>query len=419
MFAFATDFHGEGRDAVLDNLQHRAGVGGVSLAVVYHDSRDVFPHGPRRVRFMEPGVTYFRPDPRLYRGLALRPRPARLVEEIDVLADVVPAARERGMAVHAWTVYLHCDWAHDGSEGHCERNAFGDPLLTELCPANPGVRAYVEALTTDVARRGVSSILAESLHYHPLEHGYHHERYLVRIGPTTRFLLGLCLCEHCRLAASAWGCDGEAVARFVRDEVQRVLDGGPDDDGALDEEAVRSLAAGELGAFLDARAERVTSLAAAATQAASAEGVELTFMDASGAVKGYADGKPAGGPAAEIAWRLGVDLPAVASATGGLEAIAYAADPARVELDLRAYAALLPAGGRLCAAMRPTVPDCETPGNLAEKLVAARRLGAGRIDLYHYGLAPLTALDLVHDAVTASGRAPAAQREGRSGQPPP
>jgi hypothetical protein len=97
------------------------------------------------------------------------------------------------MAVHAWTVYLHTDWVRDGSPGHAESNAFGDPHLTELCPANPSVREYVRALTTDIARQGVQTIIAESLHYHPLEHGYHHERYFLALGAATRFLLGLCL----------------------------------------------------------------------------------------------------------------------------------------------------------------------------------------------------------------------------------
>jgi hypothetical protein len=62
--SFATDIHGEGRDTVLDNLQHRAGVSGIALAAVYHDARDVFPHNPlRRVRFMT-SAAYFRPDRR-------------------------------------------------------------------------------------------------------------------------------------------------------------------------------------------------------------------------------------------------------------------------------------------------------------------------------------------------------------------
>ena len=38
-------------------------------------------------------------------------------------------------------------------------------------------------------------MLAESLHYHPLEHGAHHERYFVELGTAARLLLGLCFCD--------------------------------------------------------------------------------------------------------------------------------------------------------------------------------------------------------------------------------
>jgi hypothetical protein len=402
IFAFATDVHGEGLDAVLDNVQHRAGLRGITLAAVYHDARDLFPHNPvRRLRFMEPGVAYFRPEPARYQGLALQPRVSRVVDDANVLADLVPAAEQRGLQVHAWAVYLHADWVRDPAPDHCERTAFGDPKLTELCPGNPEVRAYVAALTGDIARYGVRTIVAESLHFHPLEHGYHHERYFLPLGARTRFLLGLCFCDHCLAAGRRAGCDAQAVARYARGELERVFDGREDSSAELSLAEARELAGGELGAYLDARAATVASLAAEAAAAAGEAGFAL--MDASGAIKGYADGRPTGGPATELAWRLGVDLPAVAAATGRLEAIAYAADPERIELDLRAYSEALPAGGTLAAALRPTLPDCDSAENLAEKLRLARELGLERVDIYHYGFAPLTALDRVREALALAG----------------
>lgn len=402
IFAFATDLHGEGLEAVLDNVQRRAGLDAITVATVYHDARDLFPHNPQsRMRFLEPGATYFRPDPSRYEHLKLQPRVSRLVEAGDVIADLVHAAARRGVAVHAWTVYLHTDWLRDGSAEQVERNAFGDPFLTELCPANPDVRAYVVALTGDIARLGVSSIVAESLHYHPLEHGYHHERYFLPLGAVTRFLLGLCFCEHCLAAARAHGCDAKAVRRFAQAEIQRVFDGAADTSVSLEEAEARALAGGELGAFLDARAERVASLVGEAAAAAEANGARFTFMDASGAIKGYADGLPTGGPATEIAWRLGVDLQAIAQACGRLEAIAYAAQPERVALDLSAYRRCLPPDGALSAAMRPTLPDCDSAANLAEKLSVARELRLERVDFYHYGFAPLSVLDRIREAIEA------------------
>mgnify|MGYP002336267279 CR=1 FL=1 len=400
IFAFPTDLHGEGVETVFDNVQLRAGLGGITLAAVYHEARDLFPHNPGgRIRFLEGGAAYFRPDARRYEGLALRPRPARLTEEFDALTEGVAASRRRGLAVHAWTVFLHVDWTCDPRPEQCERTAFGDPLLTELCPANPDARAYAVALAGDIASRGVTTVVAESLHYHPLEHGYHHERYFLPLGGRARFLLGLCFCEHCRAAVRVRGADADGLRRFAVDALERAFAGEPDEAEETTLEEARSLAGGELAALLDARAERVASLAGEIAAAASAEGAGVAFLDASGAVKGYATGRPEGEPAPSIAWRLGVDVEAVARACGGVEAIAYAADPARVRLDLEAYRASLPQDGTLSAALRPMLPDCDSAENLAEKLRLARSLGLERVDLYHYGLAPLAALDRVREAL--------------------
>jgi hypothetical protein len=43
-------------------------------------------------------------------------------------------------------------------------------------------------------------------------------------------------------------------------------------------------------------------------------------------------------------------------------------------------------------------PDCDSAENLAAKLRLADALGLERVDLYHYGLAPLAALDRVREA---------------------
>jgi hypothetical protein len=45
------------------------------------------------------------------------------------------------------------------------------------------------------------------------------------------------------------------------------------------------------------------------------------------------------------------------------------------------------------------VPDCDSADNLRAKLQVARDLGLGQVGFYHYGLAPLQALDLIRDAL--------------------
>src|SRR5205809_6887311 len=94
LLTFATDLLDEGLEQVADNVQHRGGVDGVTLAAAYHDARDVFPHNPHRaVYFQEPGAVFFRPSPGLFRTLELQPVVSELIGERDLVAELVAAAR--------------------------------------------------------------------------------------------------------------------------------------------------------------------------------------------------------------------------------------------------------------------------------------------------------------------------------------
>jgi len=376
IYCFATDLSDEGIETVLDNVEHRGGLGGVTVAVAYHDGRDVFPHNPRhKVRFLEGGAIFFEPGPAL-RAARLRPP---VSEVAHVLPGTVEAADARGLAVRAWTVFLHNGALAEANPDCAPENAFGDRYVTDLCPAHPDVRAYARALAADVARLGVAAICAESLHYHGLEHGYAHERYFVPLGKRVRYLLGLCFCEHCLAAARASGVDGEAVRRAAREEIERAFAGG---DGGGEPER---------GEYERVREQVVASLVAEVADAAG--GTPVEFLELSGALKGYAHGRPTGPPAPSVAWRFGVDVDAVARACAGIEAIGYAADPERVRGDLQAYGETA-----VSLILRPTIPDCDSPENLRAKV--ARAQGLRRVDFYHYGFMRLDALDWIRHALT-------------------
>jgi hypothetical protein len=395
-FAFPSDLADEGVETVLGNLQDRAGLGGITPAFVYHAARDVFPHNPRRkVVLTDRGALLYPPDPSLYEGLRIAPRIDAAALEHDVLAETCRAAEARGLAVNAWTVFLHADRAGDHLD--CvTQNAFGDLYPADLCPANPDVRAYVRALVTDIARYDVQAIVAESLHYHGLEHGYHHERYFTELGSRGRYLLGLCFCEHCLARAAHAGVDGDAVQNTVRGELEQIFD----DRRAVTEGEFEPKQLGELAPYLTVRADTVTTLAAEAAEAAAAAGKRFVFMDLSGAVKGYATGRPVGGPAADVAWRFGIDLAGLQRVCPEVKVLGYAAEIDRVRLDLDTYAGVL-GGHALSLVLRPSPPDCETPENLAAKVALARELGVSRVDFYHYGLVRLEALDWMRAAVGA------------------
>jgi hypothetical protein len=388
IYAFATDFADEGIEAVLDNVQHRAGLGGVTIAAAYHEGRDVFPHNPvRKVRFLESGAVFFRPDAHRWRDVRLRPP---VGEVAGAMPEVLAAAGRRRLAVRAWTVFLHNGALAEAHPDCAPQNAYGDRYVTDLCPANPDVRAYARALAADVAALGVAAICAESLHYHPLEHGYAHERYFVPLGVRSRFLLGLCFCAHCMEAAGGVGVDGEAARRAVHEELDRVFAGSED---AIGDELQRSALA-DLDGYLAMREHVVSSLVQEVADVARAGGAELEVLDSSGAMKGYATGRPTGGPAPTVAWQLGLDLDAVAGSCDGIEAIGYAADPERVRGDLEAY------GDRaVSVVLRPAAPDCDSAENLRAKVALARARGLRRVDFYHYGLMRLDALDRIRAAL--------------------
>jgi len=252
----------EGTANVLGQAADRAGLGGITMAAAYHQGRDIFPHNPnRKVHFLEGDSVFFQPDPRRYRGLLLQPRMSALARESDPLADLCREAAARSLRVRAWTVYLH-NYTLGAAHPDCAcRNAFGDAHLTDLCPSNPDVRAYVVALSADIAAKGVASVVAESLHFHALEHGFHHERYFIELGLFGRFLLGLCFCDHCMKVAERRGLDAERLRVEARSELEGRFAADPKPEPPeLVRETVGAFAGGELAGYLEARCDTVASL---------------------------------------------------------------------------------------------------------------------------------------------------------------
>ncbi|MGI8867188.1 MAG: hypothetical protein ACR2G1_10695 [Rubrobacteraceae bacterium] len=397
MLAFATDLYDEGIDTVLGNVQERAGVDELTMAVAYHDARDIFPHNPiHKVRYLEGGAVFFQPDESRYEDLELQPRVAELARSRDPLGDLCVSAGERGMSVNAWAVFLHSDRLGFTNPECATQNAFGDRYLTDLCPSNSEVRAYARALAWDISRYEVSTILAESLHFHGLTHGYHHERYFEELGTIATYLLGLCFCPHCLKAARQAGVDAEMVHRSVRSELGRCFAGdeGSANHEGLTRERLESFGGEQLLRYLDARIQTVTSLTAEVS-AAAGEDTSLAFLDLSGAEKGFATGHPTGDAVPEIGWQMGIDVSTIMDVCDTIEVAGYAADPERLGFDLDAYRSLLADASQLGLMLRPMPPDCRSADNLTEKVALARELGLARIDFYHYGFCRLRSLDWI------------------------
>ncbi|NKE66339.1 hypothetical protein RAMLITH_10950 [Ramlibacter sp. RBP-2] len=393
IFVFGTDLLHEGWDTVLANVQERAGAGGIALAATYHDARDVFPHNPRFHVYRHQGdVAWFAPQRSRYAS-GLVPQLADAAGGADVLAQLCEAAGRRGLAVDAWTIFLHNSVLATAHPDCATHNVYGDPFLTDLCPANPRVRAYCRELAADLARYPVRSLLAESLHYRPLEHGEHHERYLIHLPAEARTLLGLCFCGHCREAGERAGVRVAALAAAVRAALEPLWRGdippgpaapllGPD-------------AQAELSAFVGARMATVASLVAEVRNAMAPSGVPLSFIDHAGGMPHVMAGTSADDEVTLSSRKLGIDVAAVAGACDEMCLLGYVDTPERLQALLASYARALPAGTRRRVALRPLLPDCHAAQNLAAKVAAVRASGAPGVAFYHYAMMPLGRLDWI------------------------
>lgn len=403
MMVYATDLVDEGFDAVLDGLRERGALDGVELAAVYHHARDLYPHNPvHRLHFADGGACFFRPDQRRYERALIQPRRARMTDDVDPLARLVETAGRHGMAPRAWTINLH-NVALGEAYPHCAaRNVFGDPLLTDLCPANPDVRAYATAVSADIARYGVESIVAESICYMPFDHGFHHERCPYPLPPAVRYLLSVCFCDSCRAAFGREGVDTERLRRWLGGELSRAIQGEPSElDGLpLDRNAVAGLAGGEMRGLLKARERIVSSLVAEVADAIHREGpTTFVFMDSMVADD---SGDQAGPLLVDRSWQFGIDLPAVAAASDSLSIMGYSRGQERFVEDVDAYRRLHGVEQPLSLVLRAMPPDCLEPAELLRKVLAARERGVEWIEFYVYGLMRLSGLDWIGAALRAA-----------------
>jgi hypothetical protein len=395
---FANDLVDEGFDKVVDTIRDLAQADALTMACNYHHSRDVLPHNPRRrIVYMRGGV-YFQPTPGRFDGLKIKPDVVDFAREDDPLARLVATAKKRGMEVRAWTNGAHSTIQASQHLDCAVQNAFGDAYITTLCPANPDVRAYLCALNSEFNRYDVQGLLAESLSFMPFDHGYHHERSMVPLAPSVKFVLGLCFCAYCRKAGNESGVDSDELAAYIRNEVDLSLNGRPSalDGVAVEQEPIASLAGGKMGGYLKGRQRTVTTLVEELVDAVSPLPVDV--MEWSGGLRAVGAGMQIGTPTGTTvsrSWQDGVNVGELPPRCRGLSVQGYVASPEMLRNDLRDYRAAMPRGKALSVCLRPMWPDCESIDVLRSKLSVLREEGAEWVDFYHFGFMPLENLGWV------------------------
>ncbi|MFC5815246.1 hypothetical protein [Nonomuraea harbinensis] len=391
VFAFVEDLRGEGVERVLDRISGY-GAAGVTVGAVHHAARDITPHGLSRLTVRRDGA-HFTPPGDLFSGLRLRP-PAGHQDAFDGLRE---ACGERGLRLHGWTVFLRNATLGEAHPDVTVRDCFGDRgSPADLCPAHPDARAYAVALARAVARLGVDSVVAESLHFRPLRA----ERSFVPLGPMDAYMFGLCFCDYCMRRAADLGVDAEVAREECARILGGVLNGDPPAQGEVTRAALTAYAGPDVVAYARARSETVTTLVSEVASAVGDEGSRLVFADATGGVKGYRDGLPTPGLAAHDAWQLGVDLVALGDLVPAFAVLAYARDAARVADDVGAYLRSVGKDREVRAVLRPGYPDTDSADRLVAKARAAKAAGASAVDFYAYGLMPHPVLDRIPAALS-------------------
>ncbi len=395
LYCFGTDLLDEGIDVVAGRVA-TAGLDGITMAAKYHGVSDLYPHNPRRRQAgVAPGC-YFVPDARAYRAIV--PAAHELLEGRDLLAELCAFAPRRGLSVSAWTVGLHHDEAPPGTPGLC-RNCFGEEVAGTLCPSSPPAREFVTGLVTDLCRYEIEVIRLESVHFHGLAHGRHHERLLEDHGELALFIMGLCFCRACIGRADAAGLSGAQLAQRARGYVEATFLGQRSPE-PLSLEGLVSVCGEEVVPFLAVRSATVSSLVAEVVPIAATKEITLSVIDPSIAMGSYATGELSA--SSELApLTLGIDAAALISSGARLEVTGYLRDARVLDAALRARSPGATDAGpdpRLAVILRPGTPDGADAATLSDKVAVARR-HAGEVNFYNYGLYRLDALERIRVAL--------------------
>lgn len=373
--AFVWDLADEGIDEVLDRL-HDAGADGLHLAMAYHGGRFLCPHNPQRTLVHAPdGVLYFQPLLSCYEGI--RPRVHPEYGSGAFAARVIEAVQGSDMRMTAWTVLFN-NLTLSMARPDCTCvNAMGDRLEGSLCPSNPAVRAYGQALVEDLAYRvGVDAIEIEDFsfpthesHIGPIWKG-------MELGPALGYLMTLCFCEHCRRRAEEANIEVDDLMRMVERMVRAGLRGDITERRIEDE---TSDPYHPVARFAKVRAETVTTLID-------------DLLDAT-------DGSPARIQPVlvdepDTIWRWGIELAALRQRISAAT-VRPGAQPAIIEAYIERYTDLLAMASQMVVDVPLNPFFDESVGTIRTAVEACEQAGIGHYVFSHYGLVPLDMLDVI------------------------
>lgn len=347
------------------------GVQQVTLAAAYHSTRALTPRHPRhRIVTAEHASVLYPTDDR-WEGRELRPYAAGDWAPGDAFGEAACALTEAGLEVHTWVVLAHNSRLGAEHPDTSVVNAYGDRYPWAPCIAQPATRAYLVDLAAEAAvRPGARGTELESLGWYGLQHLHAHDKTGgVGLGDAGMYLMALCFCAVCREGYGEQGLDADELATAVRDALEPLWQGAPDDgDWAGVEKLLGETRAADTRAWRDETARTLQEAAVGAVRAAAPDGFRILLH--ADPVTYHVGANPGVDPAHILSVADGVVVPCA----GGPGLLTPFAEQGREGAVIAANFGVVSGMGG-------------SPDTLAADAARARELGATEMRLYHAGLA--------------------------------
>jgi len=384
---FPWDVASEGADNCLGAIA-RLGCNSVILSPNYHRAR-LF--RPRTLGFYNRPVDWcdFRPETSLYEEPDLLP-PINPDERcVEGCHQAAVAAKANGLDVIVSVIGCHNTTIGLRHPELCVENAMGDRYAFALSPAQPRVRSYLGSLVRDLCRQyRPSGILLDSFAFLDAVHREHHELMFVSPGAFGKYLLSLCFCPASGERLRREGIDPEALRAQVIKLVQTAVTHSP---GPRSPEAERDELTAllfEFPEFMAAarlRSEIVDELLVHVAQVAREEGVQLHSQSALLAR-----------PSSRV-WTEGAGLRTRAKSCEKIFIQAHWPSAREAIHDLSWAATVLPPE-RFVLGTMTSEDNVASEGDLVQRAVTAKRLGAAGVSYYNYGLLTAARLGWIRQA---------------------
>jgi hypothetical protein len=393
LLIYPWDIQHEGIQHVVDTVA-ALGVTRLVVATAYHSAEVIAPRRTTNVvTVAEANTSHIHLPSNTFSGLSLS-HSSIAKEDPDLFYRLKEATSAAGIGLDGWGVAFHNTSLSTSNPEASIMNCFGDRFTHGLCPTNPAARTYAVELFAGIAGTGFfDRVLTESISYLLYSHGHPHELWGARLDVATRYLLSLCFCEYCMLAAASRNIDVASLRSKVAAELIRTWNapfpaGRDPDDG--NELTSLHFAWPELAAYTRMRLDTTTSLIAEITNIVHAKGV---VIDVSAAVWG----RPS-----HFNWLEGVDVRGTLEVADGFVLESYHVTVGEVAREIDHTKAIAQLVGANAARISVALPLWQsfhpTLDHFLAKVQTIKEAGVDSIALYNYGTATMNTLAWVEQA---------------------